>query len=43
MRKGGCCMTMDNVFQLFILIGGTVGVTFTISWAIFQEIHNNKK
>lgn len=36
-------MTMDNVFQLFILIGGTVGVTFTISWAILQEIHNNKK
>ncbi len=36
-------MTMDNVFQLFILIGGTVGVTFMISWAIFQEIHNNKK
>ena len=36
-------MTLDNVLQLFVIIGGTVGITFKISWAIFQEIHNNKK
>ena len=41
--KGGCHMTLDNVLQLFVIIGGTVGITFKISWAIFQEIHNNKK
>ena len=35
-------MTLDNVLQLFVIIG-TVGITFKISWAIFQEIHNNKK
>ncbi len=29
--------------QLLLVIGGTVGLTFKISWAIFQEIHNNKK
>ena len=36
-------MTLDNVLQLFVIIGGTVGIAFKISWAIFQEIHNNKK
>ena len=29
--------------QLLLVIGGTVGLTFKISLAIFQEIHNNKK
>ena len=24
-------------------VGGTVGITFQIAWAIFKEIHNNKK
>ena len=39
----GTPLTLDNVLQLFVIIGGTVGITFKISWAIFQEIHNNKK
>ena len=42
-RKGGCCMEWNDVFQLFVVIGGTVVATFQISWAIFKEIHNNKK
>ena len=36
-------MVWNDVMQLLIVIGGTVGLTFKISWAIFQEIHNNKK
>ena len=36
-------MVLNDVLQLFVVIGGTVGITFKISWAIFQEIHNNKK
>ncbi len=43
MRKGGCIMVLNDVLQLLVVIGGTVGITFKISWAIFQEIHNNKK
>ena len=34
---------LNDVLQLLVVIGGTVGITFKISWAIFQEIHNNKK
>ena len=40
---GGCFMVWNDVMQLLLVIGGTVGLTFKISWAIFQEIHNNKK
>lgn len=36
-------MLWNDVMQLLLVIGGTVGLTFKISWAIFQEIHNNKK
>ena len=36
-------MVWNDVMQLHLVIGGTVGLTFKISWAIFQEIHNNKK
>lgn len=36
-------MVWNDVMQLLLVIGGTVGLTFRISWAIFQEIHNNKK
>ena len=36
-------MAWNDVMQLLLVIGGTVGLTFKISWAIFQEIHNNKK
>ena len=36
-------MVWNDVMQLLLAIGGTVGLTFKISWAIFQEIHNNKK
>jgi hypothetical protein len=36
-------MVWNDVMQLLLVIGGTVGLTFKISWAIFQEIHNNKK
>ena len=36
-------MALNDVLQLLVVIGGTVGITFKISWAIFQEIHNNKK
>ena len=43
MRKGGYIMVLNDVLQLLVVIGGTVGITFKISWAIFQEIHNNKK
>ena len=42
-RKGGCIMVLNDVLQLFVIIGGTVGITFQIAWAIFKEIHNNKK
>ena len=36
-------MVWNDVMQLLLVIGGTVGLTFKISWAVFQEIHNNKK
>ena len=36
-------MVWNDVMQLLLVTGGTVGLTFKISWAIFQEIHNNKK
>jgi len=36
-------MVWNDVMQLLLVIGGTAGLTFKISWAIFQEIHNNKK
>ena len=42
-RKGGCIMVLNDVLQLFVIVGGTVGITFQIAWAIFKEIHNNKK
>ena len=34
---------LNDVLQLFVIVGGTVGITFQIAWAIFKEIHNNKK
>ena len=40
---GGCIMKLEEVLQLFVIVGGTVGITFQIAWAIFKEIHNNKK
>ena len=42
-ERGGCLMKLEDVLQLFVVIGGTVGITFQIAWAIFKEIHNNKK
>ena len=36
-------MVLNDVLQLLLVIGGTVGVTFQISWVIFKEIHNDKK
>ena len=42
-QKGGCIMVLNDVLQLFVIVGGTVGITFQIAWAIFKEIHNNKK
>ena len=36
-------MKLDDILQLFDVIGGTVGITFQIAWAIFKEIHTNKK
>ena len=41
--EGGCIMKLEEVLQLFVIVGGTVGITFQIAWAIFKEIHNNKK
>ena len=35
-------MVLNDVLQLLVVIGGTVGITFKISWAIFQEIHNKQ-
>ena len=29
-------MVWNDVMQLLLVIGGTVGLTFKISWAIFQ-------
>ena len=36
-------MELNEVLALLTLIGGTVYVTFQITWTIFKEIHNNKK
>ena len=36
-------MKLEDVLQLFVVIGGTVGITFQITSAIFKEIHNNQK
>ena len=36
-------MKLEDVLQLLVVIGGTVGIAFQIAWAIFKEIHNNKK
>ena len=35
-------MKLEEVLQLFVIVGGTVGITFQIAWAIFKEIHNNR-
>ena len=40
---GMTIMVLNDVLQLFVIVGGTVGITFQIAWAIFKEIHNNKK
>ena len=37
-RKGGCIMKLEEVLQLFVIVGGTVGITFQIAWAIFPHI-----
>ena len=42
-RKGGCRMTLTEIIALLGLIGGAAYMTFQISWAIFKEIHDNKK
>jgi len=36
-------MTFEQVVLLLTLLGGAVFATFQITWAIFKEIHNNKK
>ena len=36
-------MTLNDVAVLLGLLGGAIYGTFQISWAIFQEIHKNKK
>ena len=36
-------MTLNEVLALLTIIGGTAYGTFQISWAIFKEIHDNKK
>ena len=41
--KGGCTMELNEVLALLTIIGGTVYITFQISWEVFKEIHNNKK
>ena len=40
---GNLTQVVRDVLQLFVIVGGTVGITFQIAWAIFKEIHNNKK
>ena len=36
-------MELNEVLALLSIIGGTVYITFQITWAIFKEIHDNKK
>ena len=36
-------MELNEVLALLTIIGGAVYITFQITWAIFKEIHDNKK
>ena len=36
-------MELNEVLALLTIIRGTVYITFQITWAIFKEIHDNKK
>ena len=36
-------MELNEALALLTIIGGTVYITFQITWAIFKEIHDNKK
>ena len=36
-------MELNEVLALLTIIGGTVYITLQITWAIFKEIHDNKK
>ena len=36
-------MELNEVLALLTIIGGTVYITFQISWEVFKEIRNNKK
>ena len=36
-------MELNEGLALLTIIGGTVYITFQITWAIFKEIHGNKK
>ena len=36
-------MELNEELALLTIIGGTVYITFQITWAIFKEIHDNKK
>ena len=36
-------MELNEVLALLTIISGTVYITFQITWAIFKEIHDNKK
>ena len=36
-------MELNEVLALLTIIGGTVYITFQITWAIFKEIHDKKK
>ena len=36
-------MELNEVLALLTISGGTVYITFQITWAIFKEIHDNKK
>ena len=36
-------MELNEVLALLTIIDGTVYITFQITWAIFKEIHDNKK
>ena len=35
-------MELNEVLALLTIIGGTVYITFQISWEVFKEIHNNR-
>ena len=36
-------MELNEVLALLTIVGGTAYATFQIAWAIFKEIHDNKK